>query len=53
MASRRIAQSSVNWAAIAERVPPAQKTSLTAFKSKSDKYLRRYLLRQCADFFSL
>jgi F-type H+-transporting ATPase subunit d len=41
MASRRIAASAINWAAIAERVPASQKTSFTAFKSKSDKYLRR------------
>lgn len=41
--SRRIAQSSINWAAIAERVPPNQKTNFTAFKSKSDKYLRRWV----------
>ncbi|XP_052861335.1 ATP synthase subunit d, mitochondrial [Anopheles cruzii] len=40
MASRRIAQSSVNWAALAERVPANQKASLAAFKTKSDKYLR-------------
>ncbi|XP_058833588.1 ATP synthase subunit d, mitochondrial-like [Topomyia yanbarensis] len=43
MASRRIAQSSINWAALAERVPPNQKTNLTAFKSMSDKYLRSVL----------
>ncbi|XP_058461869.1 ATP synthase subunit d, mitochondrial [Malaya genurostris] len=43
MASRRIAQSSVNWASLAERVPSAQKTNLTAFKSTSDKYLRSVL----------
>lgn len=41
--SRRIAQSSINWAAIAERVPPNQRTNFTAFKSKSDKYLRRWV----------
>lgn len=41
--SRRIAQSSVNWAAIAERVPPKQKTNFIAFKSRSDKYLRRWV----------
>ncbi|XP_049298224.1 ATP synthase subunit d, mitochondrial [Anopheles funestus] len=40
MASRRIAQSSVNWASLAERVPPNQKPNLAAFKTKSDKYLR-------------
>jgi F-type H+-transporting ATPase subunit d len=41
MAARRIAASGINWASIAERVPPAQKTNFAAFKSKSDKYLRR------------
>lgn len=41
--SRRIAQSSINWAAIAERVPANQRTNFTAFKSKSDKYLRRWV----------
>ncbi|CRK91684.1 CLUMA_CG005332, isoform A [Clunio marinus] len=41
--ARRIAQSSINWTAIAERVPPAQKTNFIAFKSKSDKYLRSVL----------
>ncbi|KAG6459595.1 ATP synthase subunit d, mitochondrial [Manduca sexta] len=41
--AKRIAQSSVNWAALAERVPPEQKASLAAFKVKSDNYLRRVL----------
>ncbi|CAH2235040.1 ATP synthase subunit d, mitochondrial [Pararge aegeria] len=41
--SKRIAQSSVNWAALAERVPPQQKGNLAAFKVKSDGYLRRVL----------
>ncbi|XP_034831404.1 ATP synthase subunit d, mitochondrial [Maniola hyperantus] len=41
--SKRIAQSSVNWAALAERVPPQQKGNLLAFKVKSDGYLRRVL----------
>uniref|UniRef100_U5EWQ5 ATP synthase subunit d, mitochondrial n=1 Tax=Corethrella appendiculata TaxID=1370023 RepID=U5EWQ5_9DIPT len=40
MASKRITQSNINWAALAERVPPNQKPNLAAFKSKSDKYLR-------------
>lgn len=40
MASKRIAQSSVNWSALAERVPPLQKTNFIAFKSRADKYLR-------------
>lgn len=40
MASKRIAQSSVNWSALAERVPPHQKTNFIAFKSRADKYLR-------------
>ncbi|XP_055627775.1 ATP synthase subunit d, mitochondrial [Toxorhynchites rutilus septentrionalis] len=43
MASRRIAQSSVNWAALAERVPPSQKPNLAVFKTMSDKYLRSVL----------
>ncbi|XP_015371709.1 PREDICTED: ATP synthase subunit d, mitochondrial-like [Diuraphis noxia] len=43
MASKRIAQSSVNWAAIAERVPEADKASYLAFKAKSDGYLRKML----------
>nr|AXY94821.1 ATP synthase subunit d [Galleria mellonella] len=41
--AKRIAQSSVNWSALAERVPPEQRASLTAFKAKSDAYLRRVL----------
>uniref|UniRef100_T1E341 ATP synthase subunit d, mitochondrial n=1 Tax=Psorophora albipes TaxID=869069 RepID=T1E341_9DIPT len=44
MAARRIAQSSVNWAALAERVPPSQKVNLAAFKSMSDKYLRSVIV---------
>ncbi|EDS35922.1 ATP synthase D chain [Culex quinquefasciatus] len=44
MASRRIAQSSVNWAALAERVPQSQKPNLAAFKSMSDKYLRSVIV---------
>lgn len=40
MASRRISASAVNWAAIAERVPPNQRMQFNAFKSRSDKYMR-------------
>lgn len=40
MASKRIAQSAVNWAAVAERVPPSQRLQFNGFKSRSDKYLR-------------
>ncbi|SPP87659.1 ATP synthase subunit d, mitochondrial [Drosophila guanche] len=40
MAARRIAQSSINWSALAERVPANQKTSFGAFKTKSDIYVR-------------
>lgn len=43
MAAKRISQSSVNWAALAERVPVDQKTNFLAFKSRSDKYLRAVL----------
>ncbi|XP_050301499.1 ATP synthase subunit d, mitochondrial [Anthonomus grandis grandis] len=41
MATKRIAQSAVNWAAIAERVPEHQRQHFLAFKSRSDLYLRR------------
>ena len=43
MASKRIVQSSVNWAAIAERAPEADKAAYLAFKSKCDGYLRKML----------
>lgn len=43
MASKRIAQSGVNWSNLAERVPPNQKTHFTVFKARSDKYLRSVL----------
>lgn len=43
MAAKRISQSSINWASIGERVPPAQKDKFLAFKSRSDKYLRALL----------
>lgn len=43
MAARRVAQSSINWAALAERVPPNQKANFAAFKSKSDVYMRAVL----------
>ncbi|XP_063535711.1 ATP synthase subunit d, mitochondrial [Cydia strobilella] len=41
--AKRIAQSNISWAALAERVPAEQKTNLAAFKIKSDGYLRRVL----------
>lgn len=41
--AKRIAQSSVNWQALAERVPVSQKTQFLAFKGRSDKYLRAVL----------
>ncbi|KAL9892483.1 ATP synthase subunit d, mitochondrial [Glossina fuscipes] len=40
MAARRIAKSSINWSALAERVPPNQKAQFAAFKIKSDVYMR-------------
>lgn len=43
MATRRIAQSSINWSALGERVPLDQKTKFIAFKARSDKYLRSVL----------
>ncbi|XP_053607015.1 ATP synthase subunit d, mitochondrial [Plodia interpunctella] len=41
--AKRIATSSVNWAALAERVPPEQRGNLTSFKTRSDSYLRRVM----------
>ncbi|XP_045616309.1 ATP synthase subunit d, mitochondrial [Procambarus clarkii] len=43
MAARRIAASSIDWAAFAARVPEGQKAMFNAFKGKSDTYLRRVL----------
>ncbi|XP_022901608.1 ATP synthase subunit d, mitochondrial-like [Onthophagus taurus] len=39
--AKRISQSSINWAALAERVPEHQKPQFIAFKSKADNYLRK------------
>ncbi|XP_003702762.1 ATP synthase subunit d, mitochondrial [Megachile rotundata] len=33
----------INWAALAERIPEAEKAALAAFKSKSDQYLQRMM----------
>lgn len=41
--AKRISQSSINWASLAERVPPQQKTNFLSFKSRSDKYVRALL----------
>jgi len=41
MASKRIAQSAVNWGAMAEKVGEAQRPMFNAFKLKSDAYLRK------------
>ncbi|KAK4876846.1 hypothetical protein RN001_009352 [Aquatica leii] len=43
MAAKRITQSSINWAALAERVPESQRPIYLQFKSKSENYLRRVL----------
>lgn len=43
MAARRLTQSSIEWAKIAERVPEAQKAKFLQFKAKSDSYLRRMM----------
>lgn len=43
MAARRITKSAIDWAALAERVPPDQKTQFAAFKTKSDVYMRAVL----------
>ncbi|XP_050592276.1 ATP synthase subunit d, mitochondrial-like [Bombus affinis] len=39
----RQAIKAINWAALAERIPEAEKAALAAFKSKSDKYLQRMM----------
>lgn len=41
--AKRIAQSNINWSALGERVPIAQKTNFISFKGRSDKYLRAML----------
>ncbi|KAL4710381.1 hypothetical protein ACJJTC_012408 [Scirpophaga incertulas] len=41
--AKRISQTSINWAALAERVPAEQRNSLASFKARSDGYLRRVL----------
>ncbi|KAF2353478.1 ATP synthase F0 complex subunit D mitochondrial [Trinorchestia longiramus] len=38
MASKRVAQSTVNWTAFAQKVPKEQMAQFNAFKSKSDGY---------------
>jgi len=43
MAAKRIAQSAVNWGAIAEKVGESQRPMFNSFKSKSDAYLRKVL----------
>ncbi|KAH8278974.1 hypothetical protein KR018_012093 [Drosophila ironensis] len=43
MAAKRIAASSINWSALAERVPANQKSSFGAFKTRSDIYVRAVL----------
>jgi F-type H+-transporting ATPase subunit d len=41
MAARRLAASSINWAAFAERVPENQRPNFLALKARTDNYLRR------------
>jgi len=41
MATRRLAKSAVDWAALAERVPPNQKDAYRAFKAKSDLFISK------------
>jgi len=43
MAAKRIASSSINWSAMAERVPAGQRPNYLNLKTKSDSYLRRVL----------
>ncbi|XP_043785569.1 ATP synthase subunit d, mitochondrial-like [Apis laboriosa] len=39
----RKALKAINWSAITERIPSSEKAALTAFKSKSDRYLQRMM----------
>ncbi|KAL3877228.1 hypothetical protein ACJMK2_034964 [Sinanodonta woodiana] len=41
MASKRVAQSAVNWKAFAERVPPNQREYFRLFKAKNDIFVNR------------
>ncbi|CAI9728955.1 mitochondrial ATP synthase subunit d precursor [Octopus vulgaris] len=41
MASRRVAKTIVDWAAFAERVPPAERDIFRAFKAKSTNFLTK------------
>jgi len=43
MAGKRILKSSMDWAIVAERVPPLQKDQLAAFKARSVTYMRKAL----------
>ncbi|XP_072028170.1 ATP synthase subunit d, mitochondrial-like [Amphiura filiformis] len=42
MASRRVGQKVIDWAAFAERVPPNQKSQFNALKSHADALKARY-----------
>lgn len=42
MATKRIAQSAINWGAMAEKIGESQRPMFNAFKLKSDQYLRRW-----------
>lgn len=42
MAAKRISQSAVNWAAMAEKISETQRPMFNSFKAKSDGYLRKY-----------
>ncbi|XP_018340328.1 PREDICTED: ATP synthase subunit d, mitochondrial [Trachymyrmex septentrionalis] len=37
----RVAIKTINWAALAQKIPETEKTAYAALKSKSDQYLRR------------
>jgi F-type H+-transporting ATPase subunit d len=41
MAAKRIAQSAINWGAMAEKVGENQRSMFNSFKSRSDSYLRK------------
>lgn len=51
MATKRIAGTAINWAALSERVPPQQRAQFQAFKTRSDQYLRRYLIKAASLYY--
>jgi F-type H+-transporting ATPase subunit d len=41
MAAKRFTKSTIDWAALFERVPANQKNNLIAFRGRSETYMRK------------